>query len=80
MDCVVGRSGQALTSLLWHAPYLINLNVGWNDMKMGGAGLLVPTALAGPGRLVSLELSFNGLADDVGVSVRIWSTAKCSMA
>lgn len=64
-----GRSGPALASLLANVPSLIHLNAGWNDMRAGGGGgSLIAAVVVRPGRLVSLDLSFNRLGDEVGVT------------
>lgn len=45
-------------------------------MREDGAGQLIATALlsGSGGRLISLELPFNGLSDDIGVSLKTDST------
>lgn len=72
------RSGKTLASVL-RSCSLYSLNLSWNDLREsetsnnGRAGAragytLARAALVQPGRLVSLELSFNGVADAFGVS------------
>lgn len=73
------RSGGALASILHDCTRLVHVNLGWNDLRRGGGFPLASAALLQPGRLVSLELSFNGLADDVGVRSQS-ACAACSIA
>lgn len=72
-----GSNGETLASLLYSCS-LYSLNLSWNDLResdtsqKGRAGgifrsPLINAALVHPGQLVSLELSFNGLADAFGV-------------
>lgn len=81
LDCYC-RDGKALASVLCSCS-LYSLNLSWNDLresetsKKGRAGEragypLARAALVCPARLVSLELSFNGLADAFGVRSSAW--------
>ncbi|CAM9943038.1 unnamed protein product, partial [Scytosiphon promiscuus] len=76
------RDKEALTSMLCSCSSLVRLNLSWNALRnnqrrkqqKGHARMhcgfpFVSAALSCPGRLVSLELSFNGLADGFGVVI-----------
>lgn len=83
------RNGETLASIL-HSCSIHSLNLSWNDLRVIDprdsdsstkelAGeifgySLASAALVHPGRLASLELSFNGLADDFGVR-SVWCRA-----
>lgn len=88
-----GRVSGALASILGSCENLVRLNLSWNDLrtdlktdlinqKRGDCSCpFTSAALWRPGRLVGLELSFNGLSDAFGVRVSpCLSYLLCAMA
>ncbi|CAN0526129.1 unnamed protein product, partial [Ectocarpus sp. 12 AP-2014] len=77
---ISSRVSGALAAILSSCANLVRLNLSWNDLRTDLKTDLINhkgdcscpftnAALWRPGRLVSLELSFNGLSDAFGVTV-----------